>query len=249
MLSRAEPSGEHALPTTLAITHHLKRTVRLCLLLTLVAVTGCSAFADGVADGRRGVELLEASDFEGAGAAFQEGIDATENETGRTREALFTDLGLAHFAQSQFAEAAQTFSEALALAETSSRRAQAAYNAGTALAHTEDLELALTRLRHALILIPEFAEARFNYELVKRRLEGSRPQNGTPPEPSAFAEELKAHADSLVNDHRYSDAADLMNQGLLQDSTVVAYSDFMQRLGEVVEIEGMDIRTNPDSSR
>ena len=223
--------------------------MRLTLLAILLALTGCAAFADGAAEGRKGMELFEADNFEAAAAAFQEGINATENQTGRTREALHTNLGLAHFAQAQFAEAAEAFSEALALAETPSRRAEAAYNAGTALAKTEELEQALMYLRRALILRPDFPAARFNYELVKRHLDGTRPPDGTPPEPSAFAEELKARADSLVAARQYLEAARLMNDGLLQDSTVAAYSDFMQRLDEVVGIEEMGATTAPDSTQ
>ena len=223
--------------------------MRLTLLATFLALAGCAAFADGAAEGRRGMKLFEAGDFEGAATVFQEGIDATENQASRTREALYTDLGLAHFAQAQFAEAAEAFTEALSLAEKPSRRAEAAYNAGTALAKSEGLEEALMYLRRALILQPDFPEARFNYELVKRRLDGTQPPDGTPPEPSAFAEELKARADALVASHHYREAANLMNGGLLQDSTVAAYDDFMQRLSEVVEIEEMDTPTSPDSTQ
>ncbi len=223
--------------------------MRLLPLAILFATTGCVAFADGASEGRRGMALFEAGDFAGAIDAFHEGVAATENQTGRTREALFSDLGLAHFAQSQFVEAAEAFSEALTLAETSSRRAQAAYNAGTALAQTEELDQALEYLRRALILQPDFPEARYNFELVKRRLDGSQPQDGTPPEPSAFAQELKARADSLVSSRLYSEAANLMNEGLQQDSTVAAYGDFIQRLGEVVEIEAIGTPVSPDSAQ
>ncbi len=195
------------------------------------------------------MELFEAGDFDGAATAFQQGIDATDGQFGRTREALYTDLGLAQFSQAQFSEAAEAFKQAMAVSESPNRRAQSAYNAGTALANTEDLEPALAYLRRALILQPDFEEARFNYELVKRRLESSQQEDGTPPEPSAFAEELKARADSLIASQRYREASNLMNDGLLQDSTIAAYSDFMQRLGEVVEIEEIATETAPDSTQ
>ncbi len=223
--------------------------MRLPFFLALFVLSGCAAFADGTSEGRRGMELFDASEFVDAASAFQEGLDATEGQTGWTREALFMDLGLARFADSQFTEAAESFSEALALAETPARRAAAAYNAGTAWAKAEDLEQALIYLRRALIAQAEFPEARFNYEVVKRHSESSQPQDGTPPEPSAFAEDLKARADSLIASHHYAEAASLMTEGLLQDSTVAAYSDFMQRLDEVVEIEAMAAPVNPDSTQ
>jgi hypothetical protein len=96
---------------------------------------------------------------------------------------------------------------------------------------------------------PDFPEARFNYEWVKRRLDSPPPQGGTPPEPSDFARRLKARADALVAQRQYRDALDLMNDGLRRDSTVAAFADYVQRLGDVVQIEEGALAPPADSLR
>ena len=211
---------------------------RLVLLL-LLPLAGCAAFADGAADGRRGNALLAASDAEGAAAAFRRGLTATEREgtDPAVRAALWNNLGLALYEQETFDEAADAFDQALALAVAPDARARFAYNAGTALARASNLDDAAARLRRALVARPDFPEARYNYEWVERRLESKTPEGGTPPEPSDAARRLKAQADALVAQHQYRDAYDLMNDGLRRDSTVAAFADYIQRLGDVVQIE------------
>ncbi len=213
----------------------------LVLALSLLA-----AFADGAAEGRRGLRLLEAGDAAGAAAEFEAGLAATEGQPGPIRAALWNDLGLARYAQRQFAEAAAAFDEAAALAETPDVRARFAYNAGTALARADSLTEAAARLRRALVLTPGFPAARHNYEWVKRRRneqgepETESGETSPPPEPSAFARQLKAQADALVAARRYREALDLFEDGRARDSTVAAYQDVIQRLGDVVAIEEAD---------
>ena len=217
------------------------------LLWIGLSLAGCSAFDDGAAEGRRGMEHYEADEFDEAASAFQEGLERTENRVGRTRRALLTDLGLSHFQEANFTDASEAFSQSLSISESPASRAMASFNAGTALAHSEEYQQALSYFRRALVLRADFPEARFNYEWVKRQLDGSQAPSGTPPEPSAFAQQLKARADSLITARQYNAAANAMNEGLLQDSTVAAYADFMQRLGEVVDIEEMDAPARSDS--
>jgi tetratricopeptide (TPR) repeat protein len=208
------------------------------LVLLLLALAGCAAFADGAAEGRRGNRLLAEGDTTGAAAAFRAGIEATEDAADpAVRAALWNNLGLALYEQGDYAEAAAAFDEALATEAEPGRRARFAYHAGTALARADRLEDAAARLRRALVARPDFPEARFNYTWVKRRLDSPPPSGGTPPEPSDFARRLKAQADALVAQRRYRDAYDLLTDGLRRDSTVAAYADFAQRLGDVVQIE------------
>ena len=210
---------------------------RLALLLLLLA--GCAAFADGADAGRRGNALLAEGDLEAAAAAYGEGLEAAEDGGAdpAVQAALWNNLGLARYEQERFEEAAGAFDEALALATETDTRARYAYHAGTALARASTLEDAALRLRHALVARPDFPEARFNYEWVKRRLDGPPPGAETPPEPSDFARRLKAQADALVEQRQYRDAYDLLNDGLRRDSTVAAFADYLQRLGDVVRIE------------
>jgi tetratricopeptide (TPR) repeat protein len=207
-------------------------------LAVLLAFSLFAAFADGATEGRRGNQHLAAGEWAEAVAAYREGLANTEDEQTPVRTALWNNLGLALFAQEQFTDAAEAFEEAMQSEGERRARARFAYNAGTALARADQLDEALGLLRRALIARPDFPEARHNYEWVQRRLSaGQPPSEGTPPEPSDFARRLKARADSLVEARQYTEALDAMTEGLRQDSTVAAFADFMQRLGEVVAID------------
>lgn len=196
------------------------------------------AFADGNSEGRSGTELLLSEDLEQASEQFRLGLDASEGQIGETRQKLWYNLGLSLFGQEQYQEAADAFVQAVALAEFPETRATAAFNAGTALALASNPEEALAMLRQVLILQPDHESARHNFEFIKRQIDDqSEESGGTPPEPSAFAEEMKERADALVDQRRYQDALDVMDSAMQQDSTVAAYNDFIQRLGEVSGIE------------
>ena len=221
--------------------------VPLAALACLMSLGGCTdplaALQPGVSGGRAGVELLEAGDAQGAEAALISAL-ATPDVPRDVQARLWQTLGVARAQQSRYAEADSAFAEALARADTPGQRARYAYDAGTAALLADDAPRADSLLRLALILDPDRAEARRNQEIARRRLE-------TPPEapePSGFAERLKARADSLVDARQYRAALDVMQDGLLRDSTVAAYAEFVQRLGGVVEIEET-VPAARDSSR
>lgn len=217
--------------------------MRLALMLAFGLL---AAFADGAAEGRRGNQNLAAGSLDEAIIEYRAGLAATEDQNGPVRTALWNNLGLALYQQEAFEDAAEAFENALLSAETPEARARFAYHTGTAHARAEQYAEALPYLRRALIIQSDFPEARHNHEWVQRRLAGEPPPDDpTPPEPSAFAEQLKARADTLVADRQYTEALDLMLDGLQQDSTVAAYSDFIQRLGEVVEIDTTTVPAPP----
>lgn len=211
--------------------------MRLLLALLLAQSASCALVPNGATEGRAGNRLLASGEAEAAAAAFREGLLATEAESGDVRAALWHNLGLALYAQEDFPAAASAFDEALRLSVEAQDRAQAAFHAGTARARAADLDAALADLRRALVARPDFPEARHNFEWVKRRLDGDAAEDEAPPEPSDFAQRLKAQADSLVAARQYRAALDLLADGFQQDSTVAAYADFAQRLADVVEIE------------
>ncbi|MGB3544615.1 MAG: hypothetical protein WBA11_16975, partial [Rubrivirga sp.] len=87
-----------------------------------------------------------------------------------------------------------------------------------------------TLLQLALLLDPT-EHARRNQEIARRSLDQP------PPEPTGSAQQIKARADSLVAERQYREALDVMEDGLSRDSSVAAFSDFIDRLGGVVQIE------------
>jgi Ca-activated chloride channel family protein len=204
--------------------------------LALLLLGGCSnpldALRPGVKEGRAAVELLGLGDAVGAEAQFVAGI-ANAEVPRDVRARLWHGLGVARAAQDRFAGADSAFAEALAFADTPDRRARYLTDAGTAALRADAPARADSLLRLALLLDPTSEAARRNQEIARRLLEDP-PE---PPEPSAFAEQVKARADSLVAARQYRPALDVMNEGLAQDSSVAAYAEFMNRLGGVVQIE------------
>lgn len=116
-----------------------------------------------------------------------------------------------------------------------------AYNqGGVLLGDKKEYEPALSKFKSALIQDPNNEVARYNYELLARWLqrdEDRKNEDQNKPEPSEFAKRKKAEADRLVEQFRFKDALNLMNEARLQDETVDAYKDFMTSLQEITEID------------
>jgi len=193
----------------------------------------------GALEGQRANDLFAEEQIEEAILTYREGLLRSEGETGAVRAGLFNNLGVALYEQEDFAAAQTSFEQSLGVALAPENRARAAFNAGNAAAQQQNFEAALGFYRQALLARPDFPEAAFNYEYLKRQQQQDQPQESASEniQPSPFAEQLKAQADSLVAAEQYRDALGVMQQGLLADSTVQAYSDFVGRLGAVVEIE------------
>jgi len=203
--------------------------------LAVLLLGGCwnplDAIAPGVPQGRAGAEALAADDAPSAEALFASGLAHPEADRA-TRAKLWHGLGLARLAQDRAAGADSAFAQALAFADDPQTRARYAFDAGTAALAADALPRADSLLSLALRLDPQSETARRNQEIARRRLLSS-----APPEPTPFAERIKARADSLVARRQYPAALDVMREGLAQDSSVAAYGEFMQRLGGVVQIE------------
>jgi tetratricopeptide (TPR) repeat protein len=103
----------------------------------------------------------------------------------------------------------------------------------------EKLEEALANFKEALKTDPTNEDARYNYEMVKKKLEEKKKQekkNNPPKEPSEFAKKLKAQADLLVLQREYKSAYDLMIGGLQKDQSVAFYQTFIDRTKIVASI-------------
>lgn len=106
-------------------------------------------------------------------------------------------------------------------------------------------EEALASFKAALKADPANADARYNYEMIKKKLDEKKKEEekkknqdqNKPPEPSAYAKRLKAQADALAARFQFTDAQALMTEGAKKDPSVMYYKDFIDRLGEVVTID------------
>jgi Tfp pilus assembly protein PilF len=205
--------------------------------MLVIALGLASLFwVDGAGDGRLGNERMAAGDLVGAEEAFASGIAALEEAVHPVRSTLLHNLGLALAAQDQPDEARQAFEDAFSADPAREAQARAAHSAGTLALERDDYQSARRWLQRALILDPEHAGARYNMEMVLRRLAaGDDPAPRS--EPSAYARRVKAEADALIAQRIYRQALDLLDHARVVDSSVEAYDDYIERLREVVGLE------------
>ncbi len=134
----------------------------------------------GKRDGRRGNDLYHQEAYADAATAYAGGIAILpDNAEPRLRYGLRNNLGAALLKSGNAESARQTFDQAIAEAGETGEEidvARSAYNAGNAAFAAQDLEGALSYYRHSLLRNPDNADARFNYEFVKRRIEEQEQQ-------------------------------------------------------------------------
>lgn len=161
------------------------------------------------------------------------------DEFGYTSPELDYNLGLS----SQYAEKLEEATGYYDKASISPDKILASFafnQGGVLLGNKKEYEPALSKFKSALIQDPNNEVARYNYELLARWLqrdEKRKNEDQNKPEPSEFAKRKKAEADRLVEQFRFKDALNLMNEARLQDETVDAYQDFMTSLQEITEID------------
>jgi tetratricopeptide (TPR) repeat protein len=159
-------------------------------------------------------------------------------EFGYTGMELDFDLGLSH----QYAEKVD---EALGFYDKATQSQDKilvsfSYNQGGVIqGNKKEYEVALSKFKSALINDPLNEVARHNYELLARWMQRDQEQKDkeqNKPEASDFAKRKKAEADRMVEQFRFTDALNLMNDALAQDETVAAYDEFIKSLQEITEI-------------
>jgi Ca-activated chloride channel family protein len=161
---------------------------------------------------------------------------------------LHFNAGAAAYRNRQFEEAAKQFNATLTSPDLK-LQGLAYYNEGNSLYHlgernpdpkkrTEAWEKALQDYDSARKLSPQDADAKSNYEFVKRKLEELKQQQQQKDkpnqmQPSEAAKKAKAEADEAVRRRDYAKALKIMEKQLEQDPTTSYYADYIQRLKEV----------------
>ena len=141
-------------------------------LLVLVIAVLLFGPGDGKKKGRQGNALYGQEQYEEAMAAYQEGIGAVQEDgPGAVHSGLLNNLGAALYRTGDMEQAGIAFSSAATMALAPEDMVRASYNAGNAAFKAEQLEQALEHYRRALLNDPSNADAKFNYEFVKRQLE------------------------------------------------------------------------------
>lgn len=147
---------------------------RLLLFVALLTV-----FApDGAKEGRRGNAHYRAERYGDAAEAYRQGLaQHAENARGDVPSGLMNNLGAAFFQTGDFREAQIAFGKSVFMADEPPIVARALYNLGNTFASNEEIELALTAYREALLTEPNNEDAKFNYEFLKRQLQQQQQQN------------------------------------------------------------------------
>ncbi|MFM8741811.1 MAG: hypothetical protein ACKODM_00600 [Cytophagales bacterium] len=177
-------------------------------------------------------------DFETAAKKYRYLIDSL----GVTEDEVRANLAAAYYQLKDTANALNTYSQ---IAQSSNARIRSVANQqlGVMADTNGKLEESLNYFRQALKAAPENQEARYNYEVVKKKLAEQKKKDNKNDskkdkdiEPSEFAKQLKAKADQLVSQRKYQEAHQLMVDGLAKDKTVAHYNEFINRTKIVADI-------------
>lgn len=132
---------------------------------------------DGKKNGRKGNALYGQEQYAEAATAYQEGIRSVqEGGPGAVHSGLLNNLGAALYRSGENEQAGVAFASAATMALAPEDLVRASYNAGNAAFQAQELEQSLEHYRRALLNDPSNADAKFNYEFVKRRLQEQQQQ-------------------------------------------------------------------------
>lgn len=133
---------------------------------------------DGKKKGRKGNALYAQEQYAEAADQYRLGVSAvSEAGPGPVYSGLLNNLGASLYRTGDTEQAGIAFSGAAQMANTPADLVRASYNAGNAAATGKQLEQALAHYRRALLSDPSNADAKFNYEFVKRQLDEQQQQD------------------------------------------------------------------------
>jgi tetratricopeptide (TPR) repeat protein len=123
-------------------------------------------------------------------------------------------------------------------------RSRAEQQLGMMANRTGKQEIALNHFKQAVKADPQNDDARYNYEMLKKKLNEEKEKQdkkdqqdkNKPDKPSEYAKKLKEQADALSAQFRFGEAHSLMTEGAKKDPSVMYYKDFIDRLDNVVKI-------------
>lgn len=149
------------------------RSICYMLFATLLFGPG-----DGKKKGRKGNALYAQEQYAEAADQYRLGVSAvSEAGPGPVYSGLLNNLGASLYRTGDTEQAGIAFSGAAQMANTPADLVRASYNAGNAAATGKQLEQALAHYRRALLSDPSNADAKFNYEFVKRQLDEQQQQD------------------------------------------------------------------------
>ncbi len=153
------------------------------------------------------------------------------------------NLALSYHNNGQEEDAKKTY-EPLISVDANNIPSFAANQQGVLLGNEKKYQEALSYFKTALLKDPENEQARYNYEVLARWLEGNEENQENEEDreeedqiqPSNYAKRMKAQADEMVDRFQFGEASEIMDRALEIDETVAHYQKFMDHLNEINEI-------------
>jgi Ca-activated chloride channel homolog len=151
------------------------------------------------------------------------------------------NLGDALYKQKKFDEAGKIFTETSGSTLDKKKKADSFYNLGNSMLGSNEFAKAIEAYKNSLRLVPDNEKAKYNLAYAQDLLKKDQQKKDDDKDrkPSEFAKKLKAQADKLVLEGRFTDAFNLMQAGLKKDQSVEYYNDFINKTGKVSDIEKM----------
>jgi tetratricopeptide (TPR) repeat protein len=181
-------------------------------------------------------QSLQQKDYANAGRQFRYLVDSLRFTEPAARLALAHSL----FEGKDTLSARQQYQRLDSVPDIPVRSA-ALQQLGVLAGNRNENEQALAYFKQTLKADPNNEDARYDYELLKKKLnkeqqKEEQKKNPNDQEPSDFAKRLKAQAEALVLERRYQEAHTLMRDGLKKDKTVSAFNEFINRIHKVAQI-------------
>lgn len=123
--------------------------------------------------------------------------------------------------------------ETLSISSNGPVRSKARQQLGVIAYKKGNMHVALAHFKQAIKADPQNIDARYDYEMLKRKLDEQKRQEEKSQE---FARNLKAKADALSAQGRFQEAYQLMADGAKKDARVLQYLDFTSRLKQMADI-------------
>jgi Ca-activated chloride channel homolog len=147
------------------------------------------------------------------------------------------NLGDAYYKQGKYKQASEQFEMLAAKKASNDTLSKVYHNLGNAYLKQKEFEKSITAYKNSLKQNSDDEEARYNLAYAQKMYKREMQQKNNPnnKEPSEYAKKLKAQSDRLVSEKKYSEAYNLMADGLGKDQTVDTYSAYIKRIKDVVD--------------
>lgn len=219
-------------------------TVFLALGAVLVLTDFAAAQGSGRAKVQKGNEFFADGKLDEANNAYR---DAKLDEP--TSPLIDYNIANTLHEKKDYEEAIKLFDEVTKNSNDPLLQARAYYNLGNTLFRLQKLPESILAYKEALKIDPNDEDAKYNLEYVRAKLkqnsdkedQGQQQQQDQQKKkivPSENAKRLRAQAEALVARREYKRAYDLMERGLQEDETVAAFQDFIDRIKDIVTIQG-----------